>query len=177
VAGSTRANLRQIAQNHMAKQGHRCRCIRCRQVRRETVDPATLQWQTLTYPTDVTQEYLLSAVTPESRLAGFLRLSLPKRRARAQLASAKRQASVFHEIGNCAMIRQVHVYGPALTVGADSSGAAQHVGIGRELIERAVDIARSNAYRRLAVIAAIGTRDYYRRSGFDLNELYMTRSL
>jgi elongator complex protein 3 len=177
VAGSTRANLRQIVQNDMAEHGRRCRCIRCREVRRNTVDPATLGWQTLIYPTDVTQEYFVSAVTPQGQLAGFLRLSLPKRRARALLASTEHQPGVFHEIENCAMIRQVHVYGPALSVGAESSGAAQHIGIGRELIERAVDISRSHTHRGLAVIAAIGTRDYYRRWGFDLHELYMTRSL
>ena len=75
------------------------------------------------------------------------------------------------------MIREVHVYGPALTVGATSSGEAQHAGIGQRLIERAQQIARASGYRRLAVIAATGTRNYYRRWGFELGELYMTVKL
>jgi elongator complex protein 3 len=75
------------------------------------------------------------------------------------------------------MIRQVHVYGPALTVGSDSSGEAQHAGIGRRLVYRAQQIARTQGYQRLAVIAATGTRDYYSRWGFELGELYMTLNL
>jgi len=75
------------------------------------------------------------------------------------------------------MIRQVQVYGPALAVGSDSNGEAQHTGIGRRLIRRAHEIARSEGYRRLAVIAATGTRDYYSRWGFELDELYMALNL
>jgi elongator complex protein 3 len=177
VAGSTKANLRQLVQKHMAHRDQSCRCIRCREVRREQVAPAHLRWETLIYPTDVTLEYFLSAVTPSGRLAGFLRLSLPKCGRRVQLAVRKRGAGVFDEIGNCAMIRQVHVYGPALAVGSDSSGEAQHAGIGQNLIERARRIARSDGFQRLAVIAATGTREYYARWGFEMGQLYMTTEL
>jgi elongator complex protein 3 len=177
VAGNKKANLRQIVQASMKDQGRSCQCIRCREVRRESVDSANLQWNALIYPTDVTREFFLSALTRSERLAGFLRLSLPKRGSRVQLASDKRRAGVFDEIGNCAMIREVHVYGPALAVGSVSDGDAQHAGIGRQLIERAKQIARSEGYRRLAVIAATGTRDYYRPLGFELGELYMSADL
>jgi elongator complex protein 3 len=177
VAGNTKANLRQLVQRQMRDQQRICRCIRCREVRREPVDPALLRWETLVYPTDVSREYFLSALTPSSRLAGFLRLSLPKRGSRVQLALSGRRGGVFDEIGDCAMIRQVQVYGPALAVGSDSDGEAQHTGIGRRLIQRAQEIARSEGYRRLTVIAATGTRDYYSRWGFELDELYMALNL
>jgi elongator complex protein 3 len=177
TAGNTKANLRQLVQERMREQGRACRCIRCREVRREQVDSSQLFWQTLVYPTDATREYFLSANTPSNRIAGFLRLSLPRRGQRAQLAADKSQASVVDEIGNYAMIRQVHVYGPALAVGSNSSGEAQHIGIGQRLIERACQIARSDGHRRLGVIAAIGTREYYRRWGFELGELYMAMNL
>jgi elongator complex protein 3 len=177
VAGSTKANLRQIVQRRMAEQGRTCRCIRCREVRRARVDAAHLRWETLIYPTDVSLEYFLSAVTPDGRLAGFLRLSLPKRRDRAPLTLYKSLEVVVDEIANCAMIREVHTFGPALAVGSASDGEAQHAGIGRRLIERAGQIARAGGYRRLAVIAATGTRDYYRRWGFKLGELYMAQNL
>ena len=177
VAGNTRANLRQLAQQRMAAQGRACRCIRCREVRRETVDPDQLRWETLIYPTDLTLQYFLSAVTPSGRLAGFLRLSLPKRRDQVALALRPYLKAIVDEIAECAMIRQIHVYGPALSVGADSAGEAQHSGIGQHLIARACAIARGHGYRRLAVIAATGTRDYYRRWGFELGQLYMTMRL
>jgi elongator complex protein 3 len=67
----------------------------------------------------------------------------------------------------------VHVYGPALQIGANSAGEAQHLGVGGRLISAAVAKARQAGYRRMAVIAAIGTRAYYRRLGFQSGELYM----
>ena len=177
VEGSTRANLRQLVHRHMAAQNTKCRCIRCREVRREPVDHGRLRWQTTVYPTDVTLEYLLSALTPLNRLAGFLRLSLPKGNHRVSLKPDNGQEGVFDEIGNYAMIRQVHVYGPALTVGSESNGEAQHAGIGRQLIHRAARIAVSAGHRRLSVIAAVGTREYYRRGGFELGRYYMAMDL
>jgi elongator complex protein 3 len=177
VAGSTKANLRQLVQKRMAETQQICRCIRCREVRRERVDQAQIDWETLTYPTDATQEFFLSALAASRKLAGFLRLSLPRSGCRVQLAHGTQQAGVFDEIRNYAMIRQVHVYGPALELGSDSNGEAQHVGIGRRLVERARNIAQAEGYQRLCVIAATGTREYYRRLGFDLGELYMVMDL
>ena len=75
------------------------------------------------------------------------------------------------------MIREVHVYGPALDIGSDSEGEAQHRGLGRRLIERAEEIARARGYERLAVISAIGTRDYYRQRGFVASGLYMVKKI
>ncbi len=177
VAGNTKANLRQIVQQHMAARGQRCRCIRCREVRHQPVDPSRLRYETLVYPTDVSTEYFISAVTTTNHLAGFLRLSLPKRGQRVRLKTSTHRASVFDEIGNCAMIREVHVYGPALPVGDESTGQAQHTGIGRTLIARARRIAQAHAHTQLGVIAAVGTRPYYRRQGFKRRGTYMVTEL
>ena len=75
------------------------------------------------------------------------------------------------------MIREVHVYGPALGIGSDSIGEAQHLGLGRQLIEEAKARARMAGLTRLAVISAIGTRRYYEAQGFERVDLYMVASL
>jgi elongator complex protein 3 len=59
----------------------------------------------------------------------------------------------------------------------DSEGQAQHAGLGTRLIERAAEVARAAGFARLAVIAATGTREYYRARGFELGELYMVRKI
>jgi elongator complex protein 3 len=173
VAGSTKSNLRQLVHKAMKARGQTCQCIRCREVRGEKIDTSSLVLQELTYDTDTTREHFLSFVAPDanagqgqasSLLAGFLRLSLPK---------SKRH--FLEEIADAAMIREVHVYGPALEIGDESEGLAQHAGLGTRLIERAAEIAREAGFARLAVIAATGTRNYYRARGFELGELYMTR--
>lgn len=75
------------------------------------------------------------------------------------------------------MIREVHVYGPAVPIGEDSQGEAQHVGLGTQLVEKAKDMSRAAGYEKIAVISAIGTRGYYQRHGFELDGLYMTAAL
>jgi histone acetyltransferase (RNA polymerase elongator complex component) len=81
------------------------------------------------------------------------------------------------EIAGVAMIREVHVYGPALEIGAESAGEAQHLGLGRRLIEEAKARAAAAGFDRLAVISAIGTRRYYERLGFGRGDLYMVAPL
>ncbi|MEA3376697.1 MAG: tRNA uridine(34) 5-carboxymethylaminomethyl modification radical SAM/GNAT enzyme Elp3 [Chloroflexota bacterium] len=165
VAGVKKSNLRQIVQQRMARQGTTCRCIRCREVRGEPIDPDAVRLEQIEYQTDGTREVFLQTLTPEVELAAFLRLSLP---------DAK---PPIEELEGCAMIREVHVYGPAVRLGAELDSAPQHTGLGTQLIEKAKQISRRAGYGRLAVISAIGTRPYYRERGFELDELYMISSL
>jgi len=165
VAGVKKTNLRQIVKQHMARQGLTCDCIRCREVRGQVVDPDTLVLHQHTYHTDATREIFLNYQTPEGRLAGFLRLSLPQ------------VEPPIAELADCAMIREVHIYGPALGLGDRQDGTAQHVGLGTGLIDEARRIAGLAGFRKLAVIAAVGTRSYYRQRGFEVDDLYMLSSL
>ena len=167
VEGFKKANLRQIAQQRLKKQGKSCQCIRCREVRRETVSPEELSLRVDSYRTDATLEHFLSFEREDGRIAGFLRLSLPD----------LDKPHPLPELAGHAMIREVHVYGPALPIGEDSQGEAQHLGLGSELVETAKEMARDAGYKRLAVISAIGTREYYAGRGFELDGLYMTHEL
>ena len=76
-------------------------------------------------------------------------------------------------LSGCAVVREVHVYGPALKLGARREGTAQHTGMGTRLLDEARRITRQEGFRRLAVIAAVGTRSYYRERGFEMGELYV----
>jgi elongator complex protein 3 len=167
VAGNKKANLRQIVQQRMRDRGLRCQCIRCREVRRRNVAAAELRLLFDTYQTDATTEHFLSYETGDGRIAAFLRLSLPHSSADLPLP----------ELAGHAMIREVHVYGPALPVGEESQGEAQHIGLGAGLVRAARQIAQEAGYRRIAVISAIGTRAYYARHGFEPDGLYMTALL
>ncbi len=163
VAGITKANLRQIAQQRMAQQGLSCRCIRCREIRRQTVRPAELRLRVDSYETDTTTEYFLSFERDDERIAGFLRLSHPHRDAEHP----------FSELQDHAMVREVHVYGPAVPIGEDSQGEAQHLGLGAQLVQKAKEMSHEAGYSRIAVISAIGTREYYARHRFEVDGLYM----
>jgi elongator complex protein 3 len=196
VAGSTASNLREVVQRRLAARDQACQCIRCREVR----DRAALgPWQLAadTYATTAGEEHFLSFNTEDDRLAGFLRLLLPDPAATLETG--------LDELRGAALIREVHVYGPVVRLGEPGQGAqlgaegthtegthagagrveggraggtrAQHVGLGARLLAEAEARARLAGFPRLAVIAAIGTREYYRKHGFEVEGLYMLKSL
>jgi elongator complex protein 3 len=168
VAGSTLSNLREVVQRHLKAQGLACACIRCREVRGEKVsEPLRLEAEA--YATSGGEEQFLSYNTEGGKLAAFLRLSLPSAEATA--------LTRLDELRGAAIIREVHVYGPVVRLGESAQGEAQHLGLGTRLIGEAEARARAAGYGRLAVIAAIGTREYYRRAGYEVEGLYMTKTL
>lgn len=165
VAGNQMTNFRQIVEQELERRGERSGDIRSREIRFHQVAPDALSLDELWYTTSCSHEAFLQFITPERRIAGFLRLSLPT------------EAPITDELTDAAMIREVHVYGQSLEIGEASPGRAQHSGLGKQLIERAVEIARERGYRRLAVISAVGTREYYRKRGFEDGLLYQARPL
>jgi elongator complex protein 3 len=80
-------------------------------------------------------------------------------------------------LDGAALIREVHVYGQSLAVGAETTGAAQHIGLGTRLLIEAEAVARAHGFQRMAVIAAVGTRNYYLDRGFERGELYLVKNL
>lgn len=185
VEGNRRTSLRQDAREEMLRRGNVCRCIRCREVRGQQVEAGQLVLADFTYHAAWAEEHFLQFVTPDNQIAGYLRLSLPDehnpaRRARMPQDALERQQALLERIPDlqgAALIREVHVYGQSLGVGEELSGAAQHRGLGRQLIERAEEIARAQGFGRLAVISAIGTRMYYENRGFERGELYQVKKL
>ena len=126
VAGNKRTSLRLDIQKELARRGTACSCIRCREVRGQRVNVDALQFDDLTYSAGGAEEHFLSFVTPSDRIAGFLRLCLPGPDApRTGLA----------DLQGAAIIREVHVYGQSLEIGADRQGAAQHAGLGTRLMQ------------------------------------------
>jgi elongator complex protein 3 len=168
VEGNKRTSLRQDVHQEMLRRGTACQCVRCREVGSNKVDLSALELHDLVYETAGAEEHFLSFDTADDRLAGFLRLSLPSNGA---------PSTCMSDLEGAAIIREVHVYGQSLPVGADENGAAQHIGLGSRLTQRAENLARIGGYRRLAVISAVGTRRYYARLGFISGDHYMLKSV
>lgn len=165
AAGDMPTNFRQIVERELRERRLPSPNIRAREIRGQVVNPETLHLDKLTYNTQVGDEVFLQYITDDRRIAGFLRLSLPG------------VPPIIDELEGAAMIREVHVYGQALGIGQEMSGMAQHSGLGRQLIDRAAELAGAHGYKRLAVIAAVGTRAYYRKRGFVDGTLYQFRDL
>ena len=169
LVGNKKTNLRQIVDEALAPQADLVREIRFREIATETVELDMLRLETVAYETTATSERFLQWTTPEGKIAGFLRLSLPH-------PDALDRYDGLPVAPGEAMIREVHVYGFATSVDAQKT-SAQHHGLGRQLVERACSIAREAGFDRVNVISAVGTREYYRRLGFSDNGLYQQRTL
>jgi len=165
-AGCKTINLRQTIQQRMQDQGLRCRCLRCREVR-DDVD-ATFVLTRRTYEASGGTELFLSFEHPQTeRLAAFLRLRIPSH-----------EPHWWPVLDQAALIRELHTYGQHVSLHARSEDAVQHRGLGRALVAEAERIAREEyGAARLAVIAGVGVREYYRRLGYEDAETYMTKTL
>lgn len=157
LAGNKKSNLRQLVERMLDKPVQ-LEEIRQREIATESLQACDLSLERVYYRSSVSDEVFLQWVSKQNTIAGFLRLSLP------------------HE-GSVAMIREVHVYGRVAELGSTEEGAAQHLGLGKQLIDHARSIAGNAGYARMDVISSVGTRNYYRRLGFYDNGLYQSIDL
>ena len=175
VAGNKKPNLRQMVERRLATSAlESVREIRYREIGSDAPDPDELELDVVAYETPTSEERFLQWVTPEGKIAGFLRLSLPDQRFVAECA--KRYGDDAPVGLREAMIREVHVYGVAARLGQEGV-AAQHRGLGRSLVARACELAREAGFERINVISAVGTREYYRSLGFTDHGLYQQKAL
>lgn len=173
VEGNKRTSLRQDVLAEVARRGEKCNCIRCNEVKKHQVQGEELRLVDHVYHPAYAEEHFIHYLTPEGKIAGYLRLSLPQDTSENHPSADLN----FSDLNNAALVREVHVYGQSLAVGTEKEGAAQHIGLGKQLLEEASQIAREKGYENLAVIAAIGTRKYYQARGFEPGELYMVKPL
>ncbi|MFA6551471.1 MAG: tRNA uridine(34) 5-carboxymethylaminomethyl modification radical SAM/GNAT enzyme Elp3 [Patescibacteria group bacterium] len=183
AAGNKVTNLRQLLELELKKRRLVCKCIRCREVRDRNISViaseaersgakhgnpvnSTPQLFTISYKTPSGTEYFISYESPRRNiLYAFTRLRL-----------SKNNNVIFPKLTGAGLIRELHTYGQLQTVGAKSR-AVQHQGLGKKLMLAAEKIARQKGYQKIAVIAGIGAREYYRKLGYKLEETYMVKKI
>ena len=169
IAGPKLGNLRQIVHQNLAKQGLSCRCIRCREAGliKKNFDESALRLNRINYESSGGNEVFLSYEDSDESIYGFLRLRNP-----SNLAHRK-------EVGNdSCIVRELHVYGKSLKVGEKGEKEIQHSGLGKNLMKEAEKIAQEEFdAKRLLVISAVGTREYYQKLGYSLYGPYICKTL
>lgn len=174
VAGVNRSNLRQLVQQKMAEQNIKCKCIRCREVGRQTgnelkLDPQEVEILTTRYDASEGDEIFISAEDLKNDvLIGYLRLRIPSEKAHRWEVKAK----------PCSIVRELHVYGSLVPVGKHFDKAWQHKGYGNILLAKAERITREDYdLNKILVISALGTKQYYKRLGYKNDGVYMSKKL
>ncbi len=172
LAGSLITNLRQMIQNDREKHGEwSCRCIRCREIRNNLVEESDIVYKAQDFPSSRGHEhFLIFEDARQDKLLSLLRLRFP-----SYLFTGKKH--FIRELRNAAVVREIHTYGFQVGIGKRHSTAPQHLGLGRQLLEKAEKITRHAGIKKLAVIASIGTREYYKKWGYTLEGTYMVKDL
>jgi elongator complex protein 3 len=131
------------------------------------VDPNHVRTKIQEYEASEGREFFISAEDQDADvLIGYLRLRLPSSKAhRSEVDSST------------AIIRELHVYGSAVPIGRRYRDAWQHSGFGRELLEEAASQAKEHGARRILVLSALGTKPYYKGSGYEYIGPYMGKKL
>jgi elongator complex protein 3 len=171
VAGNKRTNLRQIVEEYLRKKGIEPEDIRSREIKGEDVRREDIVLEKIEYNTSTSREVFLSyKVKAEDKICGFLRLSLPKK------SISKKHP--LKELKNSSIIREVHVYGKVVGIDKESKeGESQHLGLGKELVLLAEGISKKKGFKKISVISAIGTREYYKKLGYKRDDLYMFKGI
>jgi elongator complex protein 3 len=82
-------------------------------------------------------------------------------------------------VGNSALIRELHVYGPEVPLSQQKEEAAQHKGLGKALLREAERVAREEFQaQRMIILSGVGAREYYHTEfGYSLQGDYMVKEL
>jgi elongator complex protein 3 len=83
------------------------------------------------------------------------------------------------ELDGSTVVRELHVYGRAVSVGKRERGDSyQHRGYGRKLLNEAERITRVElGLSKIAIISAVGTRQYYKKLGYQQDGPYVSKVL
>lgn len=161
IAGCKNLALRDTIKKRMNDLGIRCSCTRCREYGHRLRDGWQIGQPYLTrldYDTYGGREIFLSYEDENETLFGLLRLRIP------DTASA--------------LVRELHVFGPELSLGERQGTAAQHKGLGENLLREAEIIARDEFHVcKLRILSGVGAREYYRQLGYSQEGDYMIRDL
>lgn len=164
VAGMKNLGIRKEIDEKIRKEGIKLDEIRFREVgfaaRGGNKIDCSAKIEKIEYSASSGREVFLQAVNRDGVLFGLLRLRLEKNKKMP------------------AMVREIHVYGPAVGIGRKESGKWQHKGIGKRLMEAAEKIAREHGFGEIKVISGAGARGYYRALGYDIDDKeYMKKIL
>lgn len=168
-------NLRELSLARMHELGIPCRDVRTREVGIQAIHfdalPEEIELIRRDYVANHGWETFLAYEDPiQDILVALLRL----RKAGAGSPLVRPEFKGH----SCSIVRELHVYGSVVPVHERDPGKFQHRGFGTLLMEEAERIAvDEHGSSKMIVISGVGTRQYYRKLGYNLEGPYMVKIL
>ena len=171
VSGCKASNLRQIVEAEMKKQGIESRDIRTREIKDAKVNFEDLELRVKEFEASEGQEFFISFDhVAKDKLCSLLRL-------RFSSYSLLGRKHFMKELEGAALVREVHTYGEQVAIANRDKKVSQHIGLGRQMMNKAEEISKKAGYNKIAVIAGIGVREYYKKLGYRLEGTYMVKDI
>jgi elongator complex protein 3 len=174
VAGPRKSNLRQLVEKRMKELGLTCRCIRCREVGHKllkhgiTPDPNHIEILSEEYEASNGKEIFISVEDPSNDiLIGYLRLRIPSKKAHRPEISSEPSS----------IVRELKVFGQLVPIGKTIEEAWQHKGYGKKLLAEAENKSKEYGAKKILILSALGTKEYYRKLGYKPEGPYMSKRL
>jgi len=177
ISGYKNGNIRQILQQKLKEQGLQCNCIRCREIgikKLSNCRDIKIMPKRIDYVSSQGKEVFLSLEDYENKiLFGFLRLR--------KLVKPHRKELNEKDGNPSAIVRELHVLGQVVDIGNNNDfniDSSQHRGYGSNLLALAENIVKNEfGLDSLSIISAIGTRQYYKKLGYEENGPYVSKEL
>jgi len=171
IAGVKSPNQRQEFDRLLKEKGKECRDIRTREAGRHTeYNALNAELFVLEYSNSNGLEYFISFESSDRKcLFGFIRLRL-----------SEEAGMILPALKDHAMVRELHVYSNTVSTISQktdkiNNNPVQHMGLGRKLLKKAEEISITHDYKKIAVIAGIGTMNYYRKFGYEKKDTFMVK--
>lgn len=171
-SGVEHGNLRELALARMRDLGTTCRDVRTREVGIQEIHHKVRPYQVELIRRDYAanggwETFLSYEDADQDILVGLLRL----RKCSAETFRPEMKTAT-------SVVRELHVYGSVVPVSGRDPAKFQHQGFGTLLMEEAERISRDeHGATKLCVISGVGTRNYYRKLGYELEGPYMSKPL
>jgi len=200
IAGTIRIDLRKDIEEELREENIKLKEIRYREIGfvKDKINK-NLKLKKTKYKASDGDEYFLEIVNKDNILFGLLRLRIFKdgnlpttkvvrnkntinlKKPIKDLSISKNQrrnlAKPISEQNKIAIIRELHVYGPALKLN-EQGKISQHIGLGKWLLNEAEKIVKKQDIKKLKIISGIGVREYYKKLGYKLDkDGYMIKNI
>ena len=159
IEWSKSSNIRENINQELIANKISCKCIRCREIKDEKYNLYKIKTKRLKL--NEAHEYYIEATTENNSILWLCRLYM-------------RNATDWSFLNTTSLIRELHVFWKSASI-INKDKKVQHKWIWEILLRKAENISKKQWKNKISVISAIGTRWYYRKFWYVLEDSYMSR--
>lgn len=166
IAGCKTSNMRQLVHEEMFKRELSCKCIRCREIRKNNKSDKLKLFCEKFEASGATESFISIESDDRKSLYGIVRLRF-----------INQKDCFIKELKGAAIVRDFHVFGELVAISEIDTLPMRHKSLGQRLIGQAEKLASQNGYKKIAFTCGIGLRTYFANLGYELHGDYMVKNL